>query len=181
MARSAHKLQAFILPVLMVGPADINRGLLELQQLDATLQQAGIRKEQTVKLPTISRTIESLAEVNAVNLLESDDRQALIAFVQSMQQQAPVLHISFAAEPSAAFIAQIIDWLRLNISQYVLVQIGLQPSIAAGCIVRSTNKIFDLSLRQHLKEKRPVMLDLMQHMRQPLEKVAIVEVPGVMS
>ncbi len=175
MARSIYKPQDSVLPALVVGPADVNRSLLELQQLDDLLRQADIRKETSVKLPKTSRTIDSLAEANGVDLLNSDDREALITFMRSLQQQAPVLHISFAAEPSAAFTAQIVDWLRLNISQHVLVQVGLQPSIAAGCIVRSTNKVFDLSLRQHLKEKRPVMLDLMRQLRE--KPIAVTPAP----
>ncbi len=175
MAHSIHKPQSFVLPTLLVGPADVNRTLVELQLLDDILRQADIRQEESVHLPKTSRTIDSLAEANAVDLLEADDREALIAFIRSLQQQAPVLHISFAAEPSAAFTAQIVDWLRLNVSQHVLVQVGLQPSIAAGCIVRSTNKVFDLSLRQHLKEKRPVMLDLMRQRREKAAVVAVTE------
>jgi F0F1-type ATP synthase delta subunit len=34
-----------------------------------------------------------------------------------------------------------------------MLQIGLQPAIAAGCMLRTTNKVFDMSLRTHLMKQ----------------------------
>ncbi len=158
----------FVLPTLILGPADVNRALLELQKLDDNLRQAAILQApssdsvRTLPLPSVSRPIKNLIEVNGSDLSQDDDREHLIAFMQSLQQHAPVLHVSFASEPSAAFTAHIAEWLRKNISKYTLIQIGLQPSIAAGCIVRTPSKVFDLSLRRHLQQKRSLMQDLMR-------------------
>jgi len=150
----------FALPPLITGPGDVSRTLLEIEQLEEYMRAAALRKNGTsTKLPKMSRTLERLAEINDANLLQAADRQRLQAFLGSLQQHAPVLHISFASEPSAAFTAKIIEWLRANISKYVLVQIGLQPSIAAGCIVRTTNKSFDFSLRKNLTKSRGLLLD----------------------
>lgn len=157
--------KAFVLPTTITGPADVNRTLLELQQLEDYLRQAYIRKDGSVKMPKTSLLVDSLAEANGSDLTDGDERERLIAFVLSLQQHAPVLHISFATEPSAMFTAHIVEWLRSNISNYVLVQVGLQPSIAAGCIIRSTNKLFDLSLRRHLRQKRSLMLDAMHELQ----------------
>lgn len=152
----------FVLPTLVVGPADVNRLLLEMESLDDFLRQAEFRKSKDVKLPRTSRTLDSLAELNDADLLQANDRLHLVAFLESLQQHAPVVHISFAAEPSAAFTVKIVEWMRANISAFVLVQIGLQPSIAAGCIVRTTNKVFDLSLGRFLRAERHVLLETLQ-------------------
>lgn len=127
-----------------------------MEALEEYLHRAALRKEE-VKLPKTSRVLDQLAEANEVDLLDKEARQHLNALLESVQQHAPVLHISFAAEPSAAFTAKVVGWLRANISQYTLVQIGLQPSIAAGCVVRTTNKVFDFSLRQYLSEHRDLL------------------------
>lgn len=157
---AAAKEHKFALPPLITGPGDVGRTLLELEQLEDFLSAAALRKNgAATKLPKTSRTLERLAEINDANLLQAADRQRLQAFLTSLQQHAPVLHISFASEPSAAFTAKIVEWLRANISKYVLVQIGLQPSIAAGCIVRTTNKSFDFSLRKNLAKNRGLLLD----------------------
>ena len=155
----------FVLPALVVGPGDVNRVLLELEQLEEFLRAAALRKGgEGVKLPKTSRTLERLAELNDANLLQLADRQHLQAFLKSLQEHAPVLHISFASEPSAAFTAKIIEWLRANISKYVLVQVGMQPSIAAGCIVRTTNKSFDFSLRKNLDKSRSLLTDALKNL-----------------
>lgn len=156
----------YVLPTLIAGPADLNRSLLELEALEDFLRQAAIRKDRGVKLPKTSRLLDNLAAANKLDLLKAADREHLVAFLQSVQQHAPVLHISFAAEPSAAFTGRIVDWLRANVSKYALVQIGLQPSIAAGCILRSTNKVFDMSLRRHLQQSTGLMIEQMRRLRQ---------------
>ena len=48
-------------------------------------------------------------------------------------------------------------WLRREIHPLVLMTVGLQPNIGAGCIVRTTNKYFDFSLRQDFANKRDLL------------------------
>lgn len=158
----AHK--DFVLPIHILGPADVNRALLELQVLEEYLLQVRKADPEGVKLPKTSRTLDSLADANKADLSSNDDIDHLKAFLQSVQQHAPVLHVSFAAEPSAAFTAKIVAWLRSNVSKYVLVQVGLQPSIAAGCVIRGTNKVFDMSLRRSLRQNKPLLMDIMRQM-----------------
>jgi F0F1-type ATP synthase delta subunit len=151
--------QKFMLPALVVGPADVNRLLLEMEALEDYMRQLTTSRKASAKLPKTSRTLDDLAELNHADLLDDSARQHLSAFLESLQQHAPVIHISFAAEPSAAFTGKIVAWMRANISAYVLVQIGLQPSIAGGCVVRTTSKVFDLSLGRFLRAKRDLLLD----------------------
>lgn len=156
----AHK--GFLLPSIIMGPADINRSLIELQSLEEYLLQARTVETDNIKLPKTSRTLDALADINQADLLQAADILHLKLFLKSVQQHAPVLHISFAAEPSAAFSARIVEWLRSNVSKYTLVQVGLQPSIAAGCVLRGTNKVFDMSLRRYLLEGKPKLIDIMR-------------------
>lgn len=151
----------FRLPATIVGPADVNRVQMELEQLEDFLRQASMQKAE-VKLPRTSRTLDNLADLNNADLLNTDDRQHLAVFLESLQEHAPVLHISFAAEPSAGFITKVVEWLRANISAFVLVQIGLQPSIAAGCVVRTSNKVFDLSLGRFLRSQRHLLTEALK-------------------
>jgi F0F1-type ATP synthase delta subunit len=64
--------------------------------------------------------------------------------------------MSFASEPSAKSLGTLVDWLRTNIHPQVVVSVGIQPSIAAGCIVRTPNRQYDFSLRQSLDMKTEV-------------------------
>lgn len=161
----------FVLPLAVVGPADVNRLQLELEALEDYLRQQA-QTGQEPKLPKMSRMLESLAEHNAADLLEQADRDRLEVFLKAIEQHAPTIHISFAAEPSAAFTQKVLVWLRGNISSYILLQIGLQPTIAAGCVVRTNNKIFDMSLRQYLTDSRHLLVDALRNLKVEEEAAA---------
>jgi hypothetical protein len=136
---------------LIASPSDLRRVRRELEALDEFLHQSGLRTGgKVVKLPTISRMLEDLAGDNGLNMLKKTDRDRLSKFITLLIQKAPVLHIAFASEPSAKAMAKLMAWLRENIHPQVVVSIGIQPSIAAGCVVRTPNRQFDFSLRQAL-------------------------------
>ena len=62
--------------------------------------------------------------------------------------------MSFSADPSVTFLTKLMTWLRQEIHPQVLLTVGLQPTIGAGCILRTTNRYFDFSLRQDFANKR---------------------------
>ena len=113
-------------------------------------------------LPQVSRLLNALATENHKDLMQPADRAALAVFLRDIIEHAPTLHISFATDPSAAFTAKIVGWLRANIHPLTLVQLGLQPSIAAGCVVRTTNKVFDMSLRDRFSQHMAVLLEALE-------------------
>lgn len=156
----AHNPPAIIVPDLIASPADVSRLRRELEALDEHLRQAALREagEGSLKLPRTSRLLDELASSNQLNLLETATRQNLAGFLADIAQNAPVVTISFASDPSSAFLAKIVHWFRENVHPSVLVRVGLQPNIAAGCVVRTTNRYFDLSLRQHFQQNRQHLL-----------------------
>jgi F0F1-type ATP synthase delta subunit len=148
------------LPVLIFGPVEIHRLQRELEALEEYLAAAAIREPgKQAPLPRTSRILESLAGNNRYNLLLAEDRKEVLDFLRTIDEKAPVIHISFAADPSSAFTAKIVAWLRTNIHPYALLHLGLQPTIAAGCVVRTNNKSFDFSLRYRFYEQRKLLLE----------------------
>jgi F0F1-type ATP synthase delta subunit len=148
-------LQKINLPLSVMTVIDLSRVGRELEQLDEFLIQSAIRTPGTpMQLPRLSKMLDDVASVNHVNLLEEPHRKALLKALSYLKEHAPKLHISFAAEPNGAFVNKVAEYIRANISSVALLQVGLQPTIAAGCIIRSPNRQFDLSLRQRLKDKR---------------------------
>ncbi len=151
--------QQIMLPVLVFGTSEVRRLLREIEALDEYLAQAAIREPgRQMALPRLSRMCEGLATENGLNLLQQADRTRLQQFLKALQTTAPVVHISFAADPSSAFMSRIVTWFRTSVHPYTLVSLGLQPTIAAGCIVRTTNKIFDCSLRQHFAKQEALLV-----------------------
>lgn len=166
MAPEAKKpTRKFVLPTIVFGVVEVHRLLRELEALDGYFQQNTVRGVKTRKdlLPKVSRMLDTLATENNCNLLMAPERMLLVQFLQAVDRQAPRVHISLASDPSAAFTAKIVQWFRGSVHRAILVQIGLQPTIAAGCIVRTTNKSFDFSLRQHFDEHRGMLLQAIEN------------------
>jgi len=130
------------LPEQLVSSVDLSRIIRELEALDESLRQAELRKPgEPTKLSRSSVSLEELARINKVSLVDSKQRQQLILLLKGFLDHAPRIHMSLATEPSAGFTRKMILWLRANIHPVVLLEIGLQPTLAAGCIVRTTNKM----------------------------------------
>ena len=147
------------LPILVFGPIEVRRLQRELESLEEYMSQSTIREPgKQAALPKTSRTLEMLAGNNTKNLLLEADREELAAFLKKVSEKAPVIHISLAADPSSTFTAKIVAWLRTNIHPYALLQLGLQPSIAAGCVLRTDNKTFDFSLRHRFEDQRDLLV-----------------------
>jgi hypothetical protein len=132
------KAQQLLLPVLVFGIVEVRRLRRELEALDEFMRQEVIRQPgKQAALPRVSRLLDALATDNSRNLLLDDHRTELAAFLRAVEEAAPAIHISFASDPSSAFTARLVKWLRGNIHPAILLQVGLQPTIAAGCIVRT--------------------------------------------
>jgi F0F1-type ATP synthase delta subunit len=151
----------FILPDLVAGKVDIMRLRRELDALYEFLHQAALRHDAgtEVKMPKTSRLLDELVKANNLNLLDRTQFEGTVAQLDNILAHAPQIHIAFSTDPSAAFVGRVVGWLRQNVDKGVLVQVGLQPSLAAGCVVRTTNKQFDLSLKKHFKDARPKLME----------------------
>ena len=139
-----------MLPAQITTPGDLKRLIRELDDLDEYLNQAALRSSQEPsKLPQTSKALEELAGLNSLKLLKPDDRKSFKEFLSKIQQQAPTIHFGFATAPSLTFLSKLVTWLRANVHPQILIRVGLEPSIVGGCIVRTTNKQFDFTLRKH--------------------------------
>ena len=147
------------LPLQVVSRADLGRLLREATAVDDFMAQSAIREPGTsVKMPRTSRLLDEMLTANKLNILVEDQRHQLMEFLKEVSSDAPMLHMSFSADPSPLFLKRLMSWLRQEIHPLVLVQIGLQPNIGAGCIIRTPNKYFDFSLRQQLASKQDLLL-----------------------
>ncbi len=148
-----------ILSSMIVSKSDAMHLLREIEAIEEFLHQTKLRQPSShMKLPRLSTTLEEIAQNYGCNLLHQDERTTLRQVFAELVKTAPVIHISFASDPSGVFLTKLLQWLRREIHPQLLLQIGLQPSIAAGCVVRTTNKYFDFSLRQHFQNKREVLV-----------------------
>lgn len=149
-----------LFPDQLVSSVDLARMTRELTALDDSLHQASLREPgQPVKLARSSQTLEELARVNNASLLDPAHRTRMIEILKVLLAHAPRIHISFAVEPSAAFTREVITWLRKNVHELIILDVGLQPTLAAGCTVRTDNKVFDMSLRHRFEDSRHLLYE----------------------
>lgn len=149
------------LPLLIIGRADVSRVQRELNQLDEFFIGAAARKSgESIKPPRITRLLDEISKDNKLNLLEAAARKVLHEQLEELLKTAPSLHISFAAEPSPKALETILIWFRNNVHAQALLDVGLQPAIGAGCVLRTPNKLFDMSLSSYLKDQEPYLAKL---------------------
>ncbi len=153
------KITPFVLSGALSSKTDISHLLREL----AALEDAQVGKQgEAAALPGVSDLLNQTAATNGYNLQEPTHRARLVDTLTKIHDHAPVVHISFAAEPPPKVVQEIIGWLRGNVHRYILLQVGLVPAIAAGCVLRTPNKIFDMSLRGNLEKQKPYLLQLIK-------------------
>lgn len=155
------------LPLSVVTKVDVGRLYREVETIDNFLSQAAIREPgTTVKMPKTSRLFDETLEVNKINVLHDQERARLYAFLKQIRTDAPILHMSFSADPSPLFTQKLISWLRSELHPLVLLQIGIQPNIGAGCVVRTSNKYFDFSLRSRFQNNSTALANLLKGVTQ---------------
>jgi F0F1-type ATP synthase delta subunit len=149
------------LPTGVVSQVDTARLIRELNSLEDFFTAANARHAGTpMTPPRLTRMLDALAKDNNCNLLDQAQRQKLVGQLDQVLKTAPLLQVSFATEPPPRILEQILVWLRSNIHPQTLLQVGLQPTIAAGCMLRTPNKVFDMSLRSHLREQESYLVKL---------------------
>jgi len=154
---------SLVLSTDITGPAEVNRLLRELNGLDDFLAGASARQAGTpMTPPQTTEQLDDLAKANKLNLLDATDRAKLTKMLTDLLAKAPKLQISFAVEPPPRVVASILAWMRENLDPSVLLQIGLQPNVGAGCVLRTPNREFDLSIREHLLTSEKELTSLIE-------------------
>ena len=153
-ARVQARQSALVLPVQILTPGDVARLIRELEDLEQFFEEAKIKGATTKTVPQASQALTTFVKENQLNMLHESDRAALKKYLNIIKSKAPVVHLSFATDPKPDFLMKLVAWFRTNADPYVLIHVGLQPNIAAGCILRTTNKYFDLSFKQHFLESK---------------------------
>ncbi len=150
----------FKLPHTVIGPGDVARLKRDLETYDDQMHQATLRAKSGEKSaePQASRLITEIATANGCDMQQADDRQQLLAALTKLLETAPTVTISFAVDPSAAFMSKLAQWFRVNVHPMLLLRIGLQPNIAAGCTVRTPSKLYDFSMRSKFAMQRGLLI-----------------------
>ena len=142
------------LPLQVLTKADVSRLGREINEIESFFEVAAIKGATTKTVPQTSQQMTLIMNENGLNVLRQEDRLQINTFLKMLREKAPIVHTSFAADPKPDFLMKLVEWFRKEAHPYVLLQVGLQPSIAAGCVIRTTNKYFDFSFKKHFEESK---------------------------
>jgi hypothetical protein len=163
MSEQQNKKAHFKLINQIYGVPDMGKLAAELEEIDNFLYQANLRKPGTsLAPPRTTKILERLFELNKQSILDEKQRKNMLNILHKLHDHAPTVHISFAVEPSPVFMEKIVTWFRLNIHPYLMVNTGLQPSVVVGCTLRTSNKIFDMSLRNRFLMSKQILMKKME-------------------
>ncbi len=150
------------LPTTIASRRDVIRLHREVRSfIDATTQSI-MRHDNPVKYPAISDQLRALAVVNQVDMRDPKRCEELLKKIEYVKANAPSVHISFPVEPTADILERLVVWFRQEINPLIVIQVGIQPTIAAGVVVRTPNHQFDFSLRRHLYQNRHKLGEALQ-------------------
>ena len=144
------------LPLGIVTRSDLLKIEGELLRVGEAYRQAELAHRKLEA--AFSPIVEQLFGDRHLQITRQADRDQLTRELAALKKKAPIVHVSIASEPSAVFLSKLLRWFRDSVHPHVLLQISVRPSIAAGMIVRTTNRVFDFSMRQHLDQHKDMLL-----------------------
>lgn len=151
----------FSLPVSVVSKIDLHRLVNELEQLDSDLtsievrQRAGVIDDQKLVL---SEQLRDFVTLNNLDLRDGQERVRLLQRIRRFKDEAPVVHMTFAATADQDSLRRLADWVRSEIHPQAVIAIGLQPGLLGGVYLRTANQVHDLSLKSQLVGKRDLLI-----------------------
>ncbi len=149
-----------ILPPGVVTRPDLARLIHEIEVLDSALVTVAVRTKsgvQSAAIPSLSQTLTDFLTVNKLNLNDAHTRETLIKTMNQLKEHAPTIHMTFAAEADRTSLQQLAEWLRSSVHPQAILAVGLQPSLVAGVYVRTSNRVFDLSLKGALRGGQAIL------------------------
>lgn len=156
------------LPPSIVSKADLSRLMNELERVDNDLTTNSVRAKvgrQDAGLPPMSDQLTAFLQQNSLELTDSNERTKLIGRLRALKDSVPIIHMTFAVEADPESLGQIALWLRQTVHPLAVIAVGLQPGLVAGAYIRTSNKVFDLSLRGALKSGRHILNEELEALR----------------
>lgn len=147
----------FTLPPSVVSTVDVARLVAELERVDNELTTAAVHEkvaDNHYTQPVLSQQLNDFLQQNTIDLADGQYRSELVRQLRALKKSLPVVHMTFAASIDKESLQRLVEWVRTSLHPQAVIAIGLQPALIGGVYVRTTNKVYDLSLRSILKGQR---------------------------
>jgi ATP synthase delta (OSCP) subunit len=147
---------SYKLPVTVYTLDQMQLGAVELHAYANRLhQQAATRHADAGQHKPVSLSIESQALLDELPPKKQTDPEAIDALATELEEMVahgPRVSLTLAGLASHHLREELVGWLRTNLKANLLVDFHVNPDIAGGLMVRTTNHVYDFSFRRHLLE-----------------------------
>lgn len=144
---------AYKLPIKVYSPDHIRFCIEELESYAGALDKDA---RGSTNAGSWGLSSESSALVEMLPKAKKDEAEAMRALVEWLNgylSASRVIGITLAAPGSHKLKEELVTWLRENVAKDILVEFSVNPDIAGGMVMRSTNRIYDMSFRSLLLNK----------------------------
>ena len=83
--------------------------------------------------------------------------------LERMATAAPVVTLVLAGAATSRLKQELVAWLRQNVHAGLLVNFRVNPDIAGGVVIRSTNHLYDCSFRRLLLAESHAFTKVLEH------------------
>lgn len=175
--QNQNQQQNFQLPASLAQPVDLNRMIRDLELISEHLGQEYL-KDPNKKIPiNLPEKIKDISEKYKIDVNDKKQRENLLSWMKHLREVAPVVNVSFGSEASEELTQKITAWFRKEIHPYCLVVVGLEPNIGVGSLVRTSNKVFDFSLKTKIRNSTDLFEQAMNKVKSAHEHKPSSEVP----
>lgn len=129
----------------------------DAKRVCAELREMRTQPDAAQALENVSDEARTLMRGNQ-KVIESSGFSAFVDELEKTVQSAPVFEVILPTIPHDSFLADIGKWFRQEIHPNSLLEISVRRSIAGGMVLRSKNRLFDMSFRPQIlaaKDKIP--------------------------
>ncbi|OGM28143.1 hypothetical protein A2801_03080 [Candidatus Woesebacteria bacterium RIFCSPHIGHO2_01_FULL_41_10] len=109
-------------------------------------------KENTLEEVLVRSVRASTAQIVRDNLAMKVDPKSYLEDAIADLDKLEVLHLTVAVEPTEDMLIRIIDWVRKNVSDNVILSFDHSSTIVGGAIVSFRGKYRDISLRNVISD-----------------------------
>ncbi len=158
---------AFELPSALIGRADLARIVREVETIDSDLETQKVRgtAKNSYKMPTMSRGLSDLIELNKINISDDQTRMTFKEQLKILKEKAPIIHMTFAVDADPESLQKLTEWIRQTLHPQALISVGLQPALIGGVYIRTPNHVHDFSMRALFASKRTLITEELEALR----------------
>jgi len=148
---------ALKLPLFVTSKKDILKLRREAEKLSESLLQQRVAADKSKAKRDLYEPSENLRQFMELNKIKSDEAalSQLDKTLREVYEKSPQVRLSFASEPDQESLQKLTSWFRTNTHPMLFVQVGIQPMITGGCVLRTPRMRYDFSLRSALLRNSP--------------------------